>query len=157
MSSKSSLRCAAQAATGHLTRVKYINLQDMELSSRPADLLSLTRAASGVVELSNVTGDFPLLLASLTCEELDLRNMEVDQVAINTELPGCCGQQGQHWRRRSLRPAPNCSIDNEAFRILSLNDDGYARRSCSLRRPSSRDSRLQGSGTPDQLWRSQGS
>ena len=33
MSSKSSLRCAAQAATGHLTRVKYINLQDMELPS----------------------------------------------------------------------------------------------------------------------------
>ena len=64
----------------------------MELPSIE-ELLSLTRAVSGVVELSNVTGDFPLQLAFLTCEELDLRNMEVDQATFNTELPGCCGQQ----------------------------------------------------------------
>ena len=31
--------------------------------------------------------------------------------------PGCCGQHGQHWRRRSLRPASNCFDDNEAFRF----------------------------------------
>ena len=56
----------------------------MELPSIE-ELLSLTRAVSGVVELSNVTEDLPLLLASLTCEELDLRNMEVEQAAFNTE------------------------------------------------------------------------
>ena len=74
------VRCAAAlAATGHLTKVMnmQLNLRDLELPN----MLSLTRVVRGRVVLSSVTGDIGPLVSSLTCSELWIQNMELDQAA----------------------------------------------------------------------------
>ena len=74
------VRCAAAlAATGHLTKVMnmQLNLRDLKLPN----MLSLTRVVRGRVFLSSVTGDIGPLVSSLTCSELWIQNMELDQAA----------------------------------------------------------------------------
>ena len=78
------VRCAAAlATTGHLTEVKYMQLRNLELPNRE-DMLSLARVVSCEVALDNVTGDIGPLLSNLTCTELVIFNMELDQAATSS-------------------------------------------------------------------------
>ena len=75
------VRCAAAlAATGHMTSVNYMQLNNLELPSSE-DMLSLFRVVSYRVMLDNVTGDIGPLLYSLTCDGLQMFGMELDQAA----------------------------------------------------------------------------
>ena len=75
------LQCAAAlAATGHLTWVQYMTLEDLELPSSE-DIPSLVAQLSGVVDLSNVKGDLVPLLTSLNGNVLTLRDMALDEAA----------------------------------------------------------------------------
>ena len=78
------VRCAATlAATGHLTEVKYMNLRDLELTGIEA----ISSLASGVrhsVELRSVTGAVAPLLSILTCTQLWMKNMELNQAATSS-------------------------------------------------------------------------
>ena len=78
---------SALAATGHLTKVKNMNLRDLELPSSQ-DMPSLARVVSGKVELRNVTGDLGPLLSSLSCTRLLIENMELDQAATSSLVRG---------------------------------------------------------------------
>ena len=74
------LQCAAAlAATGHLTSVQRMKLKDVELPSSE-DIPSLVQV-SGVVRLSNVTGDLAPLLTSLNGHGLLLKDMALDEAA----------------------------------------------------------------------------
>ena len=78
------VRCAAAlAVTGHLTEVENMNLRDLELTGIEA----ISSLASGVrhsVELSNVTGAVAPLLSILTCTQLWMKNMELNQAATSS-------------------------------------------------------------------------
>ena len=74
---------AALAATGHLTSVENMKLYNLELPSSE-DMPSLARVVRGGVKLSNVTGDLGPLLSSLTCRELMILNMYLDQEATSS-------------------------------------------------------------------------
>ena len=77
------LQCAAAlAATGHLTLVQCMRLEDLELPNSE-DIPSLVAQLSRVVRLSNVTGDLVPLLTSLNGDELTLRltDMALDEAA----------------------------------------------------------------------------
>ena len=78
---------AALNATGHLSSVKYMRLCDMELPSSE-DMLSLAGVVSRGVELVNVGGDVGPLVTSLTCTQLLLYNMELDQTATSSLVQG---------------------------------------------------------------------
>ena len=69
-------RCAAMAATGHLSSVKYMQLCDMELPSSE-DMPCLARVV-------NVAGDVGPLVTSLTCTALWIEDMELDQAATSS-------------------------------------------------------------------------
>ena len=74
------LQCAAAlAATGHLTAVHSMRLEDLVLPSSE-DIPSLAQI-SGVVFLTNVTGDLVPLLTSLNIRELWLEDVELDEAA----------------------------------------------------------------------------
>ena len=79
---------ATLAATGHLTEVKYMRLRDLQLTG--INISSLASGVSGLVWLDSVTGDIGPLLSSLTCRELWIDNMELDQAAtcggVSTEV-----------------------------------------------------------------------
>ena len=83
------VRCAAAlAATGHLTPVEYMNLGNLDLTG----IKNISSLAIGVrqrVELRNVTGDVGPLLSSLTCSDLWMTNMELNQAAT------CSGVRGR--------------------------------------------------------------
>ena len=82
------VRCAAAlAVTGHLTEVENMNLRYMELTGIKA-ISSLARVVRQKVELSNVTGDVATLLSSLTCTELRISNMELNQAATSGLVQG---------------------------------------------------------------------
>ena len=75
------LQCAAAlAATGHLTSVKSMRLEDLVLPSSE-DIPSLGAQLSGRVELINVTGDLVPLLTSLNIRMLWLEDVELDEAA----------------------------------------------------------------------------
>ena len=78
---------AALAATGHLSSVKYMRLCDMELAITE-DMPSLAGVVSRGVVLSNVPGDLCPLLSSLSCTQLFLHNMELDQTATSSLVQG---------------------------------------------------------------------
>ena len=78
---------AALAATGHLSSVKYMRLCDMELPITE-DMPSLAGVVSRGVVLSNVPGDLCPLLSSLSCTQLFLHNMELDQTATSSLVQG---------------------------------------------------------------------
>ena len=80
------LQCAAAlAATGHLTSVQYMCLEDLVLPSSE-DIPSLVAQISGVVFLTNVTGDLAPLLTSLNGHELGLVDVELDEAATRALL-----------------------------------------------------------------------
>ena len=67
------MQCAAAlAATGHLTSVECMVLEDLKLPSIEdmPRLHSLTRIVRDTLNLRNVTGDIAPLLSSLTCTQL---------------------------------------------------------------------------------------
>ena len=90
---------AALAATGHLTSVENMVLWNLELPSTE-DISSLARLVSDRVLLIEVTGDLGPLLSSLTCPELVIKFMEMDQAATssgvsnNVRLDGVTGDLG---------------------------------------------------------------
>ena len=82
------VECAAALnATGHLSSVKYMRLCDMELPITE-DMPSLAGVVSRGVVLSNVPGDLCPLLSSLSCTQLFLHNMELDQTATSSLVQG---------------------------------------------------------------------
>ena len=61
------VRCAAAlAATGHLTSVEDMKLENLEVPSSQ-DMLSLAEVVNTWVWLNNVTGDIVPLVSSLAC------------------------------------------------------------------------------------------
>ena len=77
------VRCAAAlAATGHLTSVEDMKLENLELPSSE-DMLSLARVVNTWVWLNNVTGDIAPLVSSLACTELRMSNMDLDQTTTS--------------------------------------------------------------------------
>ena len=82
------VRCAAAlVATGHLTSVEYMLLGHLKLPSIK-DIPSLAKAITTKVWLSNVTGDIGPLLSSITCPELVISAMELDQTATSSGVSG---------------------------------------------------------------------
>ena len=78
------VRCAAAlAATGHLTSAEYMRLYNLELPSTE-DMPSLARVVSRGVDLDRVTGDLGPLLSSLSCTDLGINNMYLDQAATSS-------------------------------------------------------------------------
>ena len=73
---------AALAATGLLTSVQFMRLRNLELPSTE-DMPSLARVNSWVA-LDNVTGDIGSLVSSLSCTELEISDMELDQAATSS-------------------------------------------------------------------------
>ena len=75
------LECAAAlAATGRLTSVKDMTLEDLELPSSE-DIPSLVAQLSWEVHLINVTGDLVPLLTSLNSYRVELEDMALDEAA----------------------------------------------------------------------------
>ena len=69
------VNCAAVLAThGHLPKVEYMLLKNMELPEVP-DLTKLASLVNYGVEFDNITGDVGLLLKNIQCIELSLSNM----------------------------------------------------------------------------------
>ena len=87
------VRCAAAlAATGHLTSVENMRLRNLKLpKSEDIRILTSRVSSSGKVVLSNVTGDIGPLLSSLTCKQLEIYNMKLDQAAT------CSGVKDRVW------------------------------------------------------------
>ena len=75
------VRCAAAlAATGHLTSVENMRLWNLKLPKcEDMPILTSRVSSSGKVVLSNVTGDIGPLLSSITCTDLWIYNMKLDQ------------------------------------------------------------------------------
>ena len=71
---------AALAATGRLTSVKDMTLEDLELPSSE-DIPSLVAQLSWEVHLINVTGDLVPLLTSLNSYRVELEDMALDEAA----------------------------------------------------------------------------
>ena len=80
------VRCAAAlAATGHLTSVENMRLRNLKLPKcEDMPILTSRVSSSGKVVLSNVTGDIGPLLSSITCTDLWIYNMKLDQAATSS-------------------------------------------------------------------------
>ena len=64
-----------------------MQMRNLELPSSE-DMLSLAGVVSRGVVLSNVPGDLCPLLSSLSCTQLFLHNMELDQTATSSLVQG---------------------------------------------------------------------
>ena len=77
---------AALAATGHLTRLAYPQLKNLDLSGIEG-ITSLAGIVTGVVFLDGVTGDISPFLTNLRFQEmLTINNMELDEAATRSLL-----------------------------------------------------------------------
>ena len=117
------LRCAAAlAATGHLTSVKYLILENLELPSSE-DISSLARTVQSMIDVTKVTGDIAPLVTSLHCVGLTLNNMGVDQAATSS-LVQCM----RHGVKRLYLGLPMLGSDKVRLDIETLLEyDGRGR------------------------------